>query len=42
MKGRDKMKRNTHKKQILVHVYLKKINQSREKSFGKLFKENNY
>lgn len=33
------MKLNSYKKQMLVHVYLKKINQSREKSFGKLFKE---
>lgn len=32
------MKLNTYNKQMLVHVFLKKINQSRDKSFGKLFK----
>ena len=32
------MKLNTYNKQMLVHVYLKKINQSRDRSFGKLFK----
>lgn len=33
------MKLNTCNKQMLVHVYLKKINQSRDKSFGKVVKK---
>lgn len=33
------MKRNTYKQEMLVHVYLKKVTQSRDKSFGGLFKE---
>lgn len=32
------MKLNTYNKQMLVHVYLKKINQARDRSFGGLFK----
>lgn len=32
------MRLNTRNKQMLVHVFLKKINHSREKSFGDLFK----
>lgn len=32
------MRFNTRNEQMLVHVFLKKINQSRDKSFGNLFK----